>query len=67
MVVNSPRGVKVVDLGSTNGTFINGRKFRQYTLLDKDKLSIGASEILLVAGDEQIREHSTQVNFRAAN
>lgn len=53
LVVNSPRGVKVVDLGSTNGTFINGRKFRQYALLDKDKLSIGASEILFVAGDEQ--------------
>jgi type II secretory pathway predicted ATPase ExeA len=53
LVVNSPRGVKVVDLGSTNGTLINGRKFRQYALLDKDKLSIGASEILFVAGDEQ--------------
>lgn len=52
LVVNSPRGVKVVDLGSTNGTFINGRKFRQYALLDKDILSIGASEIQFVAGDE---------------
>jgi type II secretory pathway predicted ATPase ExeA len=53
LVVNSARGVKVVDLGSTNGTFINGRKFRQYALLDKDKLTVGASEILFVAGDEQ--------------
>lgn len=52
LVVNSPRGVKVVDLGSTNGTFINGRKFRQYALLNKDKLSIGASEILFVTGND---------------
>ncbi len=53
LVVNSPRGVKVVDLGSTNGTYINGRKFRQYALLDRDKLSIGASEIHFFAGSDR--------------
>ncbi|HEX9852065.1 MAG TPA: FHA domain-containing protein [Woeseiaceae bacterium] len=53
LVVNSPRGVKVVDLGSTNGTYINGRKFRQYALLDKDKLSIGASEVHFFAGSDR--------------
>ncbi len=53
LVVNSPRGVKVVDLGSTNGTYINERKFRQYPLKDGDTISVGSCDILFVAGDDQ--------------
>jgi type II secretory pathway predicted ATPase ExeA len=53
LVVNSPRGVKVVDLGSTNGTFVNERKFRQYPLKDGDILSVGSCDILFIAGDDQ--------------
>ena len=49
LVVNSPRGVKIVDLGSTNGTFVNGRKVRQFSLKDNDTLSIGKSRILYTA------------------
>lgn len=45
LVVNSPRGVKIVDLGSTNGTFVNGRKVRQYALSNGDTLSVGESRI----------------------
>lgn len=45
LVVNSPRGVKIVDLGSTNGTFVNGRRIRQFSLSDDDILSIGESRI----------------------
>lgn len=57
LIVNSPRGIKVVDLGSTNGTYINGRKCRQYALKDNDKLSVGSSEILFLAGDDQRTLH----------
>ncbi|MEQ9562596.1 MAG: FHA domain-containing protein, partial [Woeseiaceae bacterium] len=49
LVVNSPRGVKIVDLGSTNGTFVNGRKVRQFSLKDNDTLSIGKSRIRYTA------------------
>jgi hypothetical protein len=49
LIVNSPRGVKIVDLGSTNGTFVKGRKVRQFSLSDNDTLSIGKSRILYTA------------------
>jgi diguanylate cyclase (GGDEF)-like protein len=38
--------VIVRDLGSTNGTFHNGRKVDEVELLDGDKLSIGSTTIL---------------------
>jgi type II secretory pathway predicted ATPase ExeA len=49
LVVNSQRGVMIVDLGSTNGTFVNNRKVRQFSLSDNDTLSIGKSRILYTA------------------
>jgi type II secretory pathway predicted ATPase ExeA len=55
LVVDSPRGLKIVDLGSTNGTFVNRRKFRQYILMDKDEISVGACRIQFVAGDDAER------------
>jgi type II secretory pathway predicted ATPase ExeA len=51
LIVNSSMGVKLVDLGSTNGTFVNGRKIRKYTLQDSDKLTVGDCSIEFVAGD----------------
>jgi type II secretory pathway predicted ATPase ExeA len=51
LVVNSSIGVKLVDLGSTNGTFVNGHKIRKYTLQDNDKITVGDCRIEFVAGD----------------
>jgi general secretion pathway protein A len=45
LLVRSVRGIRVVDLGSTNGTQVNGRRFRQYTLRDNDVITIGACKI----------------------
>jgi hypothetical protein len=53
LIVNSPRGVKIVDLGSTNGSFVNGRKVRQFSLSDNDTLSIGTSRILYTAASTE--------------
>ena len=42
----TPDGVSVVDLGSTNGTWVNGRKIKELTLSDGDKIRIGTTTIL---------------------
>jgi ABC transport system ATP-binding/permease protein len=38
---NLPRGLSVEDLGSSNGTFLNGAKVSKSTLSEKDRLVIG--------------------------
>jgi pSer/pThr/pTyr-binding forkhead associated (FHA) protein len=44
-------GVKLVDLGSTNGTIVNGHTIRKHTLQDNDKITVGDCSIEFVAGD----------------
>jgi pSer/pThr/pTyr-binding forkhead associated (FHA) protein len=51
LVVNSSMGVKLVDLGSTNGTIVNGHTIRKHTLQDNDKITVGDCSIEFVAGD----------------
>lgn len=51
LIVNSSIGVKIVDLGSTNGTKVNGRSVRKHTLHDNDKITVGDCSIEFVAGD----------------
>jgi diguanylate cyclase (GGDEF)-like protein len=45
-VLGEPEHVTVRDLGSTNGTFHNGRKIDEVELVDGDKISIGSTTIL---------------------
>src|SRR5580704_4033040 len=45
-VVGEHARVTVRDLGSTNGTFHNGRKIDEVELVDGDKISIGSTTIL---------------------
>ena len=46
-VVLTPKGaVFVQDLGSTNGTFVNGEKIVRHTLWDGDKIHIGRQQVL---------------------
>ncbi len=51
LVLNSSNGVNLLDLGSTNGTFVNGRQVKQYALQDSDVISVGDCRIDYVAGD----------------
>jgi pSer/pThr/pTyr-binding forkhead associated (FHA) protein len=37
-------GLGVEDLGSTNGTWVNGRRIRRAPLLEGDKITIGRAE-----------------------
>ena len=44
--------VKVMDLGSTNGTFVNGRKEPQATLRSGDKIQIGQTLMKIYFSDD---------------
>ena len=46
-------GLVVADLGSTNGTRVNGEKVDRYTLADGDAVTIGMARITYAAGCEQ--------------
>jgi pSer/pThr/pTyr-binding forkhead associated (FHA) protein len=52
-IVTEERTVSIQDLGSTNGTFVNGEKIRKVELKDGDRILIGTSIIKLVALDGQ--------------
>ena len=53
LVVNSSTGIDLVDLGSRNGTFVDGRQIGQYTLQDRDVIVVGYCRIQYVAGDDR--------------
>jgi pSer/pThr/pTyr-binding forkhead associated (FHA) protein len=52
-ITTDDRTVSIQDLGSTNGTFVNGEKIRKVELKDGDRILIGTSIIKLVALDGQ--------------
>jgi hypothetical protein len=47
-IVTDDKSVNIQDLGSTNGTFVNGEKVRSCELKDGDRILIGTSIIKLV-------------------
>lgn len=42
----------LMDLGSRNGTVVNGRRIRQHPLRDGDRLKLGDVSLLFVAADD---------------
>jgi two-component system, cell cycle response regulator len=53
----SPSGhYQLVDLGSTNGTFLNGIKVDIATLQDGDKIQIGANTVVKFSMQDQLEE-----------
>jgi ABC transport system ATP-binding/permease protein len=44
--------IEVVDLESTNGTYVNGRRVTRGTLRSGDRLSLGDVEFLVARGSE---------------
>ena len=51
LIFNTKFGLRLADLGSTNGTYVDGRKVTQYTLADKDVIAVGDCQIEFVATD----------------
>jgi type II secretory pathway predicted ATPase ExeA len=54
----STKGLHVADLGSTNGTTVNGEKVDRFELQDGDVVAIGDTRITYVAGAEQLTQAS---------
>ncbi|WNG52833.1 DUF4388 domain-containing protein [Archangium minus] len=48
IVVNGAGQISIEDLGSTNGTFVNGEKVKQATLKEGDRILIGTSILKLI-------------------
>ena len=53
LLVISTECVQLVDLGSTNGTFVDGREIKQCDLDDRQVIGIGDSQIEYIAGSER--------------
>ena len=51
LVVNSAAGAGLVDLGSKNGTFIDGRRIQEYALESGDLISVGDCTITYFTSD----------------
>jgi len=49
-LVATPQGVKIVDLGSTNGTLVNGRRIKSCILRDGDEILLGDCRIQYACG-----------------
>ena len=45
--LNDTNRLEIEDLGSTNGTFLNGKKVLKATLIDGDKLTIGRVQFVV--------------------
>ena len=48
-VLNDVNQLELEDLGSTNGTFVNGRKVTRTTLTNGDKLTVGRVQFVVNA------------------
>ena len=52
IVVNSANGTELVDLRTTNGTFVDGRPIDHHPLQDNDAISIGGCTIRYITEDD---------------
>ncbi len=57
---------QLVDLGSTNGTFLNGIKVNVATLQDGDKIQIGANTVVKFSIQDQLEEQYQRSIYESA-
>jgi diguanylate cyclase (GGDEF)-like protein len=57
---------QLVDLGSTNGTFLNGVKVNVATLQDGDKIQIGANTVVKFSEQDQLEEQYQRSIYESA-
>jgi pSer/pThr/pTyr-binding forkhead associated (FHA) protein len=58
-ILMQPDGIWIEDLGSTNGTFVNGEKIKKAKLKEGDRVLIGTSILKVIAGDGAPESTST--------
>jgi ABC transport system ATP-binding/permease protein len=62
----SPAGTyEIVDLGSHNGTYVNGRRVSSAVISEDDIVSIGHSTFRLSGGELRVYEDEGEVSFKA--
>ena len=61
-IATDGRLVSIQDLGSTNGTFVNGEKIRSMQLKDGDRILVGTSIIKLVATSGEARAQAASLS-----
>ncbi len=66
-ITMAPNGhFQLVDLGSTNGTFLNGIKVNVATLQDGDKIQIGANSVVKFSIQDQLEEQYQRSIYESA-
>lgn len=63
----SPSGVLIEDLGSTNGTLINGQKVEKHLLNDGDRIQIGNVTVFKFNFFDELEESFNEQLYQAAN
>jgi pSer/pThr/pTyr-binding forkhead associated (FHA) protein len=64
-ITTDEHAVTIQDLGSTNGTFVNGEKVRKADLKDGDRILIGTSIIKIVYVDGESTSNMTETEARS--
>ncbi|MGQ0504777.1 MAG: diguanylate cyclase [Myxococcaceae bacterium] len=59
-------GYQVVDLGSTNGTYLNGNKVDMASLNDGDKIQIGTNTVLKFSLQDELEEQYQRSIYESA-
>lgn len=59
--------ISIEDLGSTNGTFVNGEKIQRGTLREGDRILIGTSILKVATASESARRESLEVQAARAS
>jgi diguanylate cyclase (GGDEF)-like protein len=62
-----PDGVEIEDLGSTNGSFVNGERIERAKLEDGDKIQLGTATILKFTYQDEIEEDFQRQMFESAS
>jgi pSer/pThr/pTyr-binding forkhead associated (FHA) protein len=64
-ITTDEKTVTIQDLGSTNGTFVNGEKIRKVELKDGDRILIGTSIVKLVYVDAETTNSLSETEARS--
>jgi pSer/pThr/pTyr-binding forkhead associated (FHA) protein len=64
-ITTDDKAVTIQDLGSTNGTFVNGEKIRKVELKDGDRILIGTSIVKLVFVDGETTNSLSETEARS--